>query len=416
MSLWPFALKWHGTLAALRHVDFRWYFSGQMVSMSGTWMQRIAQAWLVFQLTGDAGWLGAVAFVTGFPSLILSPVAGVLADRWSRANLMQVAYAIEMLLALLLSLLTALDVVQVWHVAVIATGFGMASAFSEPSRQAFMHDLVGADDLHSGIALNAMVVNFAQIVGPGLAGIILVAVGAAWCFFLNGLTFLAIIAVLWKIRRPATPHQVRQPASILEDTREGLRYALRHPVIGPLLLLAAIINGLGISMIFTLLPAFADIALRSPTVGYTMLSVSAAIGSLIGSVFNVMLAEWLGRERVIRLTVLVLPWMAIVFATAHILSVSIFIHGVLGLTYTLFFVTVNITLQTTAPSNLRGRVLSLWTLNRFGLAPILALVIGLLAQQTGVVETMIVSSVVAGLFVALIVFRKQPSILSQKTG
>lgn len=338
--------------------------------------------------------------------LILSPFAGVLADRWSRRRLLMIGYLLEMTLVLILAGLTITQQVEVWHVAIISIGVGITLAISEPSRQAFVHDLVGTTALNSGIALNSMMVNFASVVGPGIAGILLITVGAGWCFLINALTFLAIVALLIKINPPFAPLDIKH-APVWQQLREGLGYAVADKTIGPLLAQAIIINVIGIGMVVTLLPAFADQVLDSPTVAYTALNVALGIGGFIGSVFNVWLGRRLGRGRVVSFLALGLPWLALVYANLHWVQLNVALMVLLGIGYSLFFVTTNILIQTHVPNQMRGRVVSLWSLNRFGIGPIGALVTGVLADTLGIVPMLIVGSCVALVLIGLIQFRTE---------
>src|SRR5579859_3682164 len=184
-------------LSALRHRNFQLYFGGQLVSTSGTWMQTVAQSFLVFELTQSELWLGVVACAAGLPALVLSPFAGVIVERSARRRLLIFTQSAQMILAFILSVLTFTNTVQVWHVVVLALLLGVVNSIDAPARQSFVIDMVGREDLSSGIALNSLMFNLSRVVGPTAAGLALATVGTAWCFFLNGVSFLAVIISLF---------------------------------------------------------------------------------------------------------------------------------------------------------------------------------------------------------------------------
>ena len=174
------------TFSALRHSNFRWYFGGQLISISGSWMQVLAQGWLVFELTHSELALGIVAGAAGIPSIFLSPFAGVVVDRFSRRTLLLLTQTLQMILAFILAALVFADTVQVWHIVLLALLLGLTKIVDAPARQAFIKDMVGPEDMSSGITLNSIMVNGGRVVGPALAGVLLASLGAGWCFFVNG--------------------------------------------------------------------------------------------------------------------------------------------------------------------------------------------------------------------------------------
>jgi MFS family permease len=382
------------TFAAFQYANFRRYFTGQLISFAGLWMHRVALGWFVYQLTGAEVWLGVVAFVSGFPSLVFGTYAGVLADRYPRRTILMISYALEAVLALTLGLLTLSGLASIGMITLLAFGSGITTAFSEPTRQAFIRNIVERRNLNSGIAVNAMMGTAASIIGPGVAGILLVAVGPGWCFTINGISFLAVIFSLTTISIPVQSKLLSRD-STWQELLEGLRYIRQHRVIFPLYLLAITTSILGINMLVTLLPAFAADVLESPTVGYTFLNVALGIGSIVGSVLNVWIGARFGRGKAVLLMAAVLPATALIFAQLNLISVATALMSVLGFGYTTFFVTTNILIQTQVPDELRGRVVSLWAMLRFGLAPVAALGMGLLAQWLGLVATMVALSALA---------------------
>ncbi|HYV84589.1 MAG TPA: MFS transporter, partial [Patescibacteria group bacterium] len=211
-------------LRSLRHRNFRLFFTGQLVSLVGTWMQSVAQSWLVYRMTGSALLLGTIAFLGQFPVLLLAPVGGIVADRRGRHGVVVATQVASMILAFALAALTLTGRVQVWEVGVLAALGGVVSAFDIPARQAFIVEMVGREDLPNAIALNSSMFNGARVLGPAVAGVMVAVIGEGWCFLVNGVSFLAVIAGLLMMRLPDHPHPVpsRSPA---RDVVEGFRYA-----------------------------------------------------------------------------------------------------------------------------------------------------------------------------------------------
>lgn len=381
------------TFIALANPHFRLYMLGQVISVAGNWMQTVAQGWLVYQVTSSELWLGIVSFASGLPMLLISPMAGVMADRYDRRRVMMFGLTSEMLLIFLMALLTFFEIIEAWQIALLAVGIGIALAFSEPARQAFMKELVGNDALHSGIAINAMLRNSASIMGPALAGVLLVSVGAAWCFLLNSFSFLAAIATLHivQIGFPAE-QKIVQPA--WQALREGLAYIAYHQTLAPILFLATTLGVFGINAVIVLMPAFAVVALDSPTVAFTMMSMALGIGSLLGSGLSVRFGNRLGRGKLAILLGLGMPIILLIYSQVTTIPAAVVAMGFIGFGFTMFFVNSNVMIQTEVPDEYRGRVVSIWALQRFGLSPIIALFIGILAQFTSVI---IALSFLAGL-------------------
>jgi MFS family permease len=391
------------TFSALYHPNFRLYFAGQLVSVSGTWMQTVAQGWLVFHLTRSELWLGVVACAAGVPSLLFSPLAGLIVDRMSRRRILFITQTTQMLLALMLSLLTFADAVQVWHVVVLAFGLGLANTFDAPARQTFIIDMVGRDDLRSGITLNSMMVSSARIFGPTAAGLTLASMGPAWCFFINAASFLAVIISLHYIQAVEIIKCVGEFAP-LKQLKEGLRFAGGHATIAPLLLLAAICSIFTLNII-TLLPAFADRALHSPIEGYAALSTAQGVGAVIAAVLFGPFAARYGRGRLITLMLIFTPLMMLLASRAtDVFSATIFM-ALASFGLIAQFICVNTMIQTEVTNELRGRIVSLYTLTLFGMAPFGALALGLLAGHMGTPDAMALYAVLGGVLSLAIIFR-----------
>lgn len=391
------------TLAALRYPSFRLYFVGQLVSLSGSWMQIIAQGWLVFQLTRDELWLGIVACAAGLPSLLLSPFAGVIVDRVPRRRLLLISQTAQMSLAFILAALTFAGVVQVAHIVILAFLLGVTNALDAPARQTIIVDLVGHDDLTSGIALNAIMFNASRIFGPAAAGLLLTQVGPAWCFFFNGVSFLAVIAMLsiMRVGSAATPAGSLSP---LRRLKEGLRFSRHHPTIAPILLLA-VVASTTTSNISTLFPAFADLVLKSPADGYATISIAMGIGAVSAAVSMTALGRLFGRGAVISAMVMFVPVVSLAIAQTTSVPVAAFFIALLGFGIILQFVTMNTLIQSEVPDEFRGRVMSLYTLTFFGLAPFGALALGGLANVIGNPAAIALYGLAGGVFSVWVVLR-----------
>jgi len=269
------------TFRALRHRNFRLFFGGQLVSLVGTWMQSVAQSWLVYRLTGSPLLLGLVGFASQAPIFFLATVGGAVADRRSRRDLLLVTQAISMLLAFVLAALTLTGVVRAWEVFVLAASLGVVNAFDIPTRQAFVVEMVGRQDLPNAIALNSSMFNGARILGPSVAGVLVAAIGEGWCFFVNGVSFVAVIAALAAIRVPAREIAVTTSRAVAHAA-EGFRFVWRTTPVRAILLLLAVTSITGMPYA-VLMPIFADRVLHAGPRGLGMLMGASGVGALAGA-------------------------------------------------------------------------------------------------------------------------------------
>ena len=383
-----------GLFSAMHHRDFRWYFVGQLISITGTWMQTVAQGWLVFELTHSEFALGTVAFASGIPSLLLSPFAGVAVDRFPRRTMLLCTQTIQMILAFILALLVFTETVQVWHITLLALLLGVTRCVDAPARQAFIKDMVGADDMSSGITLSSIMVNGGRVVGPALAGILLATVGAGWCFFINGASFLAVLVSLLVIHASYHSAGIGR-GSPLRQVREGLGFSLHHPTILPLLLMATVASIFAVNTI-TLLPSLADTVLNSPVDGLSMLSMAQGVGAVFAGLLLTMLVNHFGHGRVVTVMGLILSLSMVLLAQSRVLEISVLLMGLYGFGFTLFFVNTNTMLQHEVTDEFRGRVMSLFTVTFMGLTPIGALIIGWVANAIGTPATLTLCGIING--------------------
>ena len=377
-------------MRAFRHRDFRLFWAGQLVSLVGTWMQSVAQAWLVLELTDSPLRLGLIGTLQFTPMLALSFFAGALADRRPKRRLIIASQTVLFAQALVLAALVQFGHVLYWHVAVLALVYGAANTIDMPTRQAFLVEMVGKDDLMNAIALNSGMFNAARIVGPALAGLLIAHWGMAPAFFFNALSFLPVITILIAIRTEGLP---RAPSGrrIADEIREGVRYALRTPRIT--LTLAMV---LAVSVFLfnynVVVPLLARDVLHQEARGFGLLMTMLGVGAVGGAVTLALLSR--GRPPVAALAVpaLVQAGATATLATVSTVRVAAVLLLVMGFCGILFMAGSNSTLQLTVPDELRGRLMSLHTLVFAGVTPFGSLLVGSLAEAFGVRTSLVVSS------------------------
>jgi MFS family permease len=391
------------TFASLRAPNYRLWFAGQLVSLVGSWMQTTAQGYLVYQLTKSTAYLGYVGFAAGVPSWLFMLFGGVVADRVPRRTMLIVTQSAMMLLAFLLAALVATGRVLPWHIVAIAFALGIATAFDAPARQSFVVELVDREDLTNAIALNSTMFNAAVVIGPAVAAAVYAAFGPTWCFVLNGLSFVAVIVALLRMRinRPVA-HRMR--GSALTEMREGLRYAVADPVTRTLIVNLGVVSLLGMSLL-TLLPAWSVEVLGGDIRTNGWLLSARGVGALIGA----LLIAWLGargvRGRVWTIGSLMMPVVLLVFGLSRWLPLSIATMVGVGLSFMSQANTSNALVQTRLPDALRGRVMSIYTLVFFGAMPLGALLVGGLAARLGETTVVYLNAALLAVVAAWIWFR-----------
>jgi MFS family permease len=371
------------TFGALqRNPNFRLYWSGALLSNIGTWMQTLAQSWLVYQLTGSAFLLGSVSFLQGLPSLFLALVGGVLADRVERRRLMLVTQVAQLLLAVLLAGLTLAGVVRVEQIMVIAFLSGLVNAINTPVRQGIISDLVPRSDLQNAIAVNSAQFQTSQLLGPAIAGVVVATIGAGWAFLLNALSFGAVIVSLLLLRLPPWNPPAHK-ATMWSSAKEGLTFVFGHEVLGTLVLVAAVPALLGRPVQQSLLPVFAASVLHVGAPGLGLLMSANGAGALAGALLVASFGH-ARRRGLIQLSSLIAYGVALVlFAFSGRLGLS-FALLFAGSACSMVFSSLNQTfLQSLAPDAMRGRVLSVLTLTTFGMIPLGSMLGGAAAEQIG---------------------------------
>ncbi len=374
----PFPL--HDRFRSLRHRNFRLYWLGQLTSLIGTWMQSVAQGWLMHRLTSSPFMLGFLAFTQFVPVLMFSLWAGVIADRVDKRRLLLITQSGFLIQAALLATLVSLNVAQPWMVLVMAFVYGTLNAFDLPVRQAFLVELVGKEDLTNGIALNSAAFNTARVIGPAIAGVLVATIGEAGCFWINAVSYIAVIASLIQIRiaHTAAGAVTRTGSSLIE----GVRYAIATGPIRNLLGLLGFISGLGFQFM-VLLPVYARDILHSDAMGFGWLVSSFGVGSLLSAVLMTRRVErWdLRRNLMIGLISAAIGMGG--FAWSRSMPLSLAAGFLAGFGLILYVASTNTLLQLTTEDRMRGRVMSLYTLMFIGTAPFGALICGVIAQRYG---------------------------------
>jgi MFS family permease len=398
----------HSTIRALDHRNFRLFFSGQSISLIGTWMQRIALGWLVYRLTNSAFLLGAVGFAGQIPVFFMAPFAGVFADRWNRQRMLILTQTLATVQALLLALLVLTETVAVWQIIALSAFLGIVNAFDMPIRQSFILEMIeNKEDLGNAIALNSSMVNSARLLGPSLAGLLIAAVGEGICFLLNGLSYLAVIAALIAIKTRPRPVKPRR-TNALNELRQGFAYAFGFAPIRDILLFLGLVSLTG--MPFTvLMPIFAkDILHGGPNVlGFLM--GASGIGALAGALYLASRKSVLGLGKLIPLAAGCFGAGLVGFSLSRYFWLSLALMLITGFGMIVQMAASNTILQTIVDDDKRGRVMSFYTMAFVGITPLGSLLEGFAASLMGAPATLFAGGLICVLGAA--VFARQLPVL-----
>ncbi|MGE5099288.1 MAG: MFS transporter [Deltaproteobacteria bacterium] len=377
---------------ALRHRNYRLFFSGQSVSLIGTWITRIATSWLVYRLTHSALLLGLVGFCGQIPTLLLAPFAGVVVDRWDRHRILVWTQALSALQSLALAVFALSGAITVGWVLVLQVLQGVINAFDTPARQAFVVQMIeDRADLPNAIALNSTMVNGSRIIGPSIGGIIIALVGEGWCFMIDAISYLAVIASLLAMRVSETPPRVSSD-SVLEELRTGYRYVTGFPPVRTALILLAIVSAMG--MPYTvLMPMIASQVLRGGphTLGFLM--TASGLGAVAGALYLASRRSVLGLGRVMVVATLAFGSGMIAFGLARSLWLALLILPVVGGGFMIEMASTNTILQTITEEHLRGRVMAFYTMAFLGTAPVGSLLAGIVADRVGAPATIVAGGI-----------------------
>ena len=398
-------------LRSLAYRNFRIYFTGQGISLVGTWMQRVAMGWLVYRLSGSAFVLGLVGFAGHIPTLLLAPFAGVAADRWSRKRILYMTQGLAMAQALVLAALTLTGLVEVWHVLALALFLGTLDAFDIPARQSFfVHMIDDPEDLGNAIALNSSVFNLARLVGPSIAGILIALVGEGVVFALNGATYLAMLAALALMHTASTGSRDRSQR-LLQNLREGFGFAWDFLPVRAVLKLVMVVSFVGAPFV-VLMPVFAtDVLGGGPdTLGFLMAAQGA--GALVGALYLASRRGVQGLGRVIAFASGTFGAGLILFGLSPWLWLSLPLLAVAGFGIMVQMAACNTFLQSVVGDGMRGRIMSLYTMAFVGTMPLGSLLAGAVAERVGAPMTVIMGG--AGSLLAAVLFgRKLPALRAQ---
>ena len=369
-------------LPALQHRNFRLFYGGFVISLIGVWMQRVAQSWLVLDLTNSAFWVGLIDALGSLPVLLFTLYAGVLADRVPRRPMVMITQTGAMLAALALAALSLTGVVQLWHIVVLAALLGTANAFDIPARHALMVDMVGKDDLTNAVALNSSAFNGTRVVGPAIAGVLIAAAGVGICFLLNGLSYLAVIAALAAVRVPAASRKGRPADSGWHRLADGFRHVTTEHRTRLLIANTAAISVFGLPAL-VLLPVVARDVLGRGAQEYGWLMSAMGVGALGGALAIAVFGHRLPRGRIVGWSATAFGITVTLFGLSRSLSVSLVLLTVLGSAMIVTTALTNTLVQTLAPDDLRARAVAFYAWAFVGLSPLGAVQAGAVAEWLG---------------------------------
>jgi len=367
------------TFASLATRNYRLYFIGQAISFTGTWMQTVAQGWLVLKLTGSGTALGIITALQYLPILIFGPMGGVFADRYAKRKILYITQSVSAILALILGVLVLFNSIQLWMVGVLALGLGLVNALDGPVRQTFVMEMVGKDQLANAVSLNAILMNVARVLGPAIAGIVIAVTGLGLCFILNSISFAAVIIVLFLMDATKFHH-----LPLAEKTKgqliEGLRYVNSNIILKNTILMMLIIGTLTYEFTISL-PLFAQFALHGDATTYSMLTAAMGLGSVVGGLVSASISHLKPQKLVsiaffFGISVLAASFMPNIVSA----MIALVIVGFFSVTFTSLG---NVTLQMESVPQMRGRVMALWAVAFLGSTPIGGPIVGWVGEQFG---------------------------------
>ncbi|WP_414570979.1 MFS transporter [Nostoc sp. CCY 9925] len=397
-------------LPALRSRNYQLFFAGQGISLIGTWMTQLATIWLVYDLTNSPLMLGVVGFSSQIPSFFLAPFGGVFVDRFSRYRTLIGTQILAMIQSLALAALALTGVIQVWQIIALSLFQGFINALDAPARQAFVPELVERrEDLANAIAINSTMVNGARLIGPAIGGLLIASIGTAYCFLIDGLSYIAVIAALLAMKIKPWKNSVTD-GNPLEKVKEGFVYAFSFPPIRAVLLLSALVSLLGLQNTI-LVPVIAEEVLKggAETLGFLM--AASGVGALSGGIYLATRQTILGIGKLIALAPAILGIGLISFSFSRFLPLSLFTMLFVGLGTILQIAASNTFLQTIVEEDKRGRLMSLYTMSFLGMIPVGNLLGGVLANRFGATNTLIFDGIAC--IICSIIFSKQLPALRQ---
>ena len=383
--------KWPSALRALRHRNYQLFFSGQLISLVGTWMDQVAESWLVYRLTGSALLLGTVAFASQIPVFLMAPIGGAVADRYNRRTILVTTQSCMMVLAFILAGLTLTHRIKVWELMVLAALLGVVNAFDIPARQAFLVDMVSRDDLVNAIALNSSMFNGARVVGPAVAGIVVAAIGEGWCFFANAVSFIAVITglLMMRIQRP----RLSIEGSPLENIIEGFKFVINNRPIHALMILLGLVSFTAMPYA-VLMPIFAEDILHGGATALGILMGCSGVGALGGAITLAMKKSLRGLGRWVAVACSSFGVALIAFSFSHVMWLSALLLVPAGFFVMVQMASSNTLIQSMVPDQLRGRVMAVYSMMFMGMAPFGALLAGSVAHKIGAPWTVAMGGII----------------------
>jgi MFS family permease len=396
----------HTLFRSLRHRNFRLFWSGQLVSLIGTWMQTVAQAWLVLELTHSSFKLGVVTALQFLPMLFLSFFTGPFIDYFDKRKIILWTQASLMIQAFLLSILVWTGTVQYWHIVVLATLLGVVNTVDMPARQSFIFELVGKEDLMNAIALNSSIFNAARAIGPAFAGMLIAAVGTAACFFINGLSFLAVLAGLSFMKVECVSCKKKPSFNILQDIGEAVRYIRSTPVVMITIMLVSVVSIFGTN--FTVLvPVFARMELNRDAAAFGFLMSSFGVGALLGAASLAMMSRSGPRPAFLLGGGMSLSFFLMLIGLQRSYGLTALLLALAGWSMVTFFGMANTTVQLNTEDRLRGRVMSLYTMSFGGLTPFGSMFAGTVAHWLKAPLTFALGGLICGIVFLLAILNRR---------
>jgi MFS family permease len=393
---------------SLRYRNYRLFFSGQSLSLIGTWMQRIAMPWVVYHMTGSALLLGLISFAGQIPTFLLSPLAGVVSDKYSKYKVLLITQIASLVQALILALLALTGVMEIWHLVVLSVVLGCIGAFDVPSRHSFVIEMVEKkEDLGNAIALNSLMFNGARLIGPSVAGLMLASAGEGICFLINAISYLFVITSLIMMSIPVRDEK-RKTGSMVKEMKEGLDYTFGFPPIKHLLILLAVVSLLGASY-QVLMPVFAREILHGTSRTFGFLMGAGGFGALLGALFLASRTSLIKLGRIIPVASALFGTGLVILSLTTSFGLSFILMIIVGLGLMIQAAASNTVLQTIIDDDKRGRVMSFYTMANMGIAPFGSLLAGVLAKLAGTQTAILIGGVscIAG---AIFFYRKLPEL------
>ena len=373
---------------SLQYRNYRLFFSGQSISLIGTWMQRIAMPWLVYHITGSAFLLGLVSFAGQIPTFLLAPVAGVITDRFDRYKVLLITQILSLFLALILAIITLAGVIEIWHIVILSVALGCINAFDMPSRHSFVYDMVEKkEDIGNAIALNSLMFNGARLIGPSIAGLLLATTSEGICFLINAVSYVFVITSLFMMHVKKKEAK-REDNQIFKDLKEGFNYTFRFAPIKHLLLLLGLVSLMG-SSYQVLMPIYAKEILHGGSQTFGFLMGAAGLGALLGAVYLASRESLLKLGRLIPIAAAMFGTGLVILAFSRFFTLSAVVLVFTGVGMMLHTAASNTIIQTITDDDKRGRVMSFYTLAIVGTAPFGSLLAGSLAKLIGTPVTIL---------------------------